>query len=64
MSWSGATGSVLNQPVNVIFDAADLGKLLALRHVVMDEAETAVAAMAMAMRDSVTVSMSDEITGC
>jgi hypothetical protein len=32
----------LNQTVNVIFDAADLGKLLALRHVVMDEAEPAV----------------------
>ena len=32
----------LNQPVNVVFDAADLGKLLALRHVVMDEAEAAV----------------------
>ena len=32
----------LNQAVNVVFDAADLGKLLALRHVVMDEAEAAV----------------------
>ena len=32
----------LNQPVNVVFDAADLGKLLALRHVVMNEAEAAV----------------------
>ena len=32
----------LNQAVDVVFDAADLGKLLALRHVVMDEAEAAV----------------------
>jgi len=32
----------LDQTVNVILDAADLGKLLALRHVVMDEAEAAV----------------------
>ena len=32
----------LDQAVDVIFHAADLGKLLALRHVVMDEAEAAV----------------------
>ncbi len=32
----------LNQAVDVVFDAADFGKLLALRHVVMDQAEAAV----------------------
>ncbi len=32
----------LNQAVDVVLDAADLGKLLPLRHVVMDEAEAAV----------------------
>ena len=32
----------LNQTVDVIFHAADFGKLLAFRHVVMDEAQTAV----------------------
>ena len=33
---------LLNQTVDVVFHAADLGKLLAFRHVVMDEAEAAV----------------------
>ena len=33
---------VLNQALDVIFDAADLRKLVALRHVVMNEAEAAV----------------------
>ena len=32
----------LNQAVDVVLDAADFGKLLAFRHVVMDEAEAAV----------------------
>jgi len=59
----GDLDRLLNQPVNVVFDTADLGKLLVLRHVVMDEAQAALAAIAMAMRDSVTVSMSDEMTG-
>jgi hypothetical protein len=33
---------ILDQAVDVVFDAADLGELLALGHVVMDEAEAAV----------------------
>ena len=33
---------LLNQAMDVVLDAADFGKLLALRHVVMDEAEAAV----------------------
>ena len=33
---------LLNQAVNVIFHAADFGKLFAVRHVVMNEAEPAV----------------------
>ncbi len=38
----GDLDRLLNQPVNVVFDTADLGKLLVLRHVVMDEAQAAV----------------------
>jgi len=32
----------LDQSVDVVFDAADLGQLLAFRHIVMDEAQPAV----------------------
>ena len=53
----------LDQAVDVVLDAADLLELLLVRHVVVNQAKPPFRAMPMAMRDSVTVSMSAETIG-